>query len=49
VKRRLHVQFEVTECYKYVARIRLVETENPNVCTTVKRKVCKSAVALYYL
>jgi hypothetical protein len=30
-----------------VARRRLMETENPSACATVKRKVCKSAIELY--
>jgi hypothetical protein len=29
-----------------VARRRLVKTEKPSVCSTVKCKVCKSAIAL---
>jgi hypothetical protein len=32
-----------------VARRRLVETENPSACATVKCKVFKSAIALYGL
>jgi hypothetical protein len=35
--------------YKSVARIRLVKTENRSACVTVNRKVCRSAIALYYL
>jgi hypothetical protein len=34
---------------KTVARIRLVKTLNPSGCVTVKCKVCRSAIALYYL
>jgi hypothetical protein len=34
---------------KSVARIRLVKTENPNVCGTVNCRVCRSAIPLYYL
>jgi hypothetical protein len=30
-----------------VARRRLVETENPSACATVKCEVCKSAISLY--
>jgi hypothetical protein len=32
-----------------VTRRRLVKTENPSACATVKWKVCKSAIALYCL
>jgi hypothetical protein len=34
------------DCYKFVARIRPVNTESPITCVTVKCKVCRSAVAL---
>jgi hypothetical protein len=34
---------------KSVARIRRVKTEKPNECVTVNCKVCRSAIALYYL
>jgi hypothetical protein len=32
-----------------VARIRLVKTENPSACVTVNWKLCRIAIALYYL
>jgi hypothetical protein len=35
VESRLHVEFEVTvDCYKSVARIRVVQTEEPSACVT---------------
>jgi hypothetical protein len=34
---------------KSVARIRLVNNENPSACVTVNCKVYRSAIALYYL
>jgi hypothetical protein len=32
-----------------VARIRLLETENPSACATVNWKLCKSGIALHLL
>jgi hypothetical protein len=37
------------ECYKSVARIRLMKTEKPSAYVTVNCKVCRSAIALYCL
>jgi hypothetical protein len=37
------------DCYKAVARIRLVKTENTGACVTVNCKVYRSAIALYCL
>jgi hypothetical protein len=34
---------------KSIARIRLVKTENSSACVTVKCKVCRSAIELYFL
>jgi hypothetical protein len=34
------------DCYKSVARIRLMKTEKPNACVTVNCKVCRIAIAL---
>jgi hypothetical protein len=31
---------------KSVARIRLMKTENPNLCVTMKCKMCESVIAL---
>jgi hypothetical protein len=49
----LDVILEVIEIqvsvFRYVARRRLVETENPSACATVNWNVCKSAIALYGL
>jgi hypothetical protein len=45
-ERRLHASFELTDCYKSVARIRIVKTDNRSACVTVNCKMCKSAIAL---
>jgi hypothetical protein len=37
------------DCYKSVARIRLLKTENPSEYLTVNCKVCRSAIALFCL
>jgi hypothetical protein len=37
------------DCYKFVARVRLVKTENISMCVTVNCKVCRSSIALYFL
>jgi hypothetical protein len=43
------------DCYKSVARIRLVKAKNSSlcvcvcVCVTVNCKVCRSPIAMYYL
>jgi hypothetical protein len=37
------------DCCKSVARIRLAKIEHPGACVTVNCKVCRSAIALYYL
>jgi hypothetical protein len=35
------------DCDNSVARIRLVNTENPSACATMNYKACRSAIALY--
>jgi hypothetical protein len=43
-------RFEViVPVLRFVARRRLVETEDPSACATVNCKSCKSAIALYKL
>jgi hypothetical protein len=37
------------DCYKLVARIRLVKTENSSACVTVNCELCRSVIALYCL
>jgi hypothetical protein len=37
------------DCYKSVARIRLVKIEKPSACETVNYKVCRSEIVLYCL
>jgi hypothetical protein len=34
---------------KSVAKLRLMKTENHSMCVTLNCKVCRSAIALYYL
>jgi hypothetical protein len=46
VKERLHVFCSDSETYKSVVRIRLVKTENINMCVTAKFKVCILVTAL---
>jgi hypothetical protein len=41
IARRLHSEL------RFVARRRLVKTDNPSACATVNWKLCKSAIALY--
>jgi hypothetical protein len=48
-KIRFQVWFEETDCYKSVAGIWLVKTENPSAYVTVNCDVCRSAIALYCL
>jgi hypothetical protein len=35
----------IRRCYKSVARIRLMKTEDPSMCATVNCKLCRSAIA----
>jgi hypothetical protein len=54
VQRRLLVWCNYSEngmntVLKFVARIRLIKTENPSVCITVKCKACRLAIRLYIL
>jgi hypothetical protein len=39
----------IVSVLRSVARRRLVKTDNPSACATVKCKLCKSAIALYCL
>jgi hypothetical protein len=49
-KLKTSYSFEViVPALRSVARIRLVETDDPNSCATVNWKVCKSAIAPYVL
>jgi hypothetical protein len=41
------IETVIVSMLRYVARRRLVETENPSACATLNCKVCKSAIALY--
>jgi hypothetical protein len=53
LRERLPVWAKVINCYKSVARIRLMKTENSSVgvcvCATANCEVCRSAIALCYL
>jgi hypothetical protein len=47
-KKTLCVLLWQWDCYKSVARIRLVKTKNTNVRVNVNCKLCTSAIAFYY-
>jgi hypothetical protein len=42
-------ELKLSDTDKSVARLRLVKTENRSACRTVNGKVCRIAIALYYL
>jgi hypothetical protein len=42
-------RFIHSETFNSVTRRQLVKTENPSACVTVNCKLCKSAIALYWL
>jgi hypothetical protein len=46
ITRKRHSDVKVS-VLRWIARRRLVKTENPSACATVNCKLCKSATALY--